>query len=189
MSPFDYVMVLASVILGLAITHILQSLVAAIQSETRVRFYWVHLAWVAYFFLFAVFWWWWQYALRLTPVWTFERFSFVLLYAVLLYLLAALIIPSKPPADGDYEAYFFRRRKWFFGFGLLVPVVDLVDTWAKGPERLASLGPSYLVWLAVFFAGYCIGIWTSDRRYHAAFVLAVLAYQLFFIFRAFNTVG
>ena len=43
MEFFNYVMVLASVIVGLAVTHLLQGVAKMIQHPDRKQLYWVHL--------------------------------------------------------------------------------------------------------------------------------------------------
>lgn len=43
---FNYVMVLASVIVGLGVTHLLQGIVSIVQHPGRERVYWIHLTWV-----------------------------------------------------------------------------------------------------------------------------------------------
>lgn len=189
MGMFEYVMVLASVILGLGITHILQSLVEAFQSSRQIRHSWVHLAWVAYVFLFTVFWWWWQFALQRTEVWTFQYYGFIILYAVIIYLWAAFVIPSRVPDDADYEGYFYSRRRWIFGVSLCSLLFDYTDTWAKGPAHLASLGLGYIAQLLLFSGLTVAAIWTKNKIYHAGFAIFALVYQLLFIFRAFNTMG
>ena len=42
---FDYVMILASIVIGLALTHLMQGIVTLVTSKVRV--WWVHLVWVA----------------------------------------------------------------------------------------------------------------------------------------------
>ena len=74
MEFFNYVMVLASVIVGLAVTHLLQGVAKMIQHPDRKQLYWVHLAWVALMFLNVLFVWWWEFQLagvRTFPgIWT-----------------------------------------------------------------------------------------------------------------------
>lgn len=90
---FNYVMVLASVIIGLGITHLLQGVGGLVQHPGPRKTYWVHLLWVAAVFLRAIFWWWSEFRLSDTAQWTFTLYLFVLAYAVLIYLWCALLFP------------------------------------------------------------------------------------------------
>ncbi len=55
MDIFDYVMVLASVIIGLAVTHLLQGVGRVVKHPSEYRPYWIHLRWVIVVFETAVF--------------------------------------------------------------------------------------------------------------------------------------
>ena len=52
---FNYVMVLASVIIGLGLAHLLQGVAGIVQHPDREKIYWVHLVWVAATFLLILF--------------------------------------------------------------------------------------------------------------------------------------
>ena len=69
---FEYVMVLVSIIVGLALTHLLQGLVEIAQRPQRMKIASIHLVWVIYMVITIAFWWWWQFKLQLVPVWTFS---------------------------------------------------------------------------------------------------------------------
>ena len=73
MEMFNYVMVLASVIIGLGITHLLQGVGRIVQHPGREKTYWVHLLWVAAIFLRAIFWWWFEFRLSKIAEWTFTQ--------------------------------------------------------------------------------------------------------------------
>ena len=49
------------------------------------------------------------------PRWTFGIYLFIIAYAVLLFLLAALLFPDSMLDYASYEDFFFSRRRWFFG--------------------------------------------------------------------------
>ncbi len=94
MTMFEYVSVLTSVIVGLGVAHLLQGVARLVQHPGRTRIYWVHLLWVLFMFFAAIFWWWFEFGLVSVETWTFRLYLFVLSYAVLLYLMCALLFPS-----------------------------------------------------------------------------------------------
>ena len=145
MDMFNYVMVLASVIIGLGITHLLQGIGGIVQQPTREKTYWVHLLWVAAIFLRAIFWWWFEFRLSKIAEWTFTLYVFVLGYAVLIYLWCALLFPRDLAGYDGFKDYYYSRRRWFFGLLLVGQAVDLADTLLKGMDHFRSLGPSYPV--------------------------------------------
>lgn len=143
MDMFSYVMVLASVIVGLGITHLLQGIAGLVQHPGRERVYWIHLVWAGATFLRAIFWWWFEFRLSETVQWTFTLYFFVLTYAFLIYLWCALLFPRDLVGYDGYRDYFYSRKAWFFGVGFAGVAVDVGDTLLKGIAHFQSLGLLY----------------------------------------------
>jgi hypothetical protein len=57
-------------------------------------------------FLTAVFWWWWEFRLDRLEVWTFQVYTFVILFAVALYLLCAMLFPPSLDRYDGFKGYF-----------------------------------------------------------------------------------
>ena len=187
MEFFNYVMVLASVIIGLAVTHLLQGIAKLIQHPERGKLYWVHLLWVALMFLNALFLWWWEYQLSSMHHWTFELYVFVLSFAVVLYLICAVLMPTELGNYATYRAYYFSRRRWLFGLVLLFSLMDFADSAFKGPEHLASLGWPYFAVVATRSVLLIGAIRTRNAKYHAFVVLLFIAQLIVLALRSFHT--
>jgi hypothetical protein len=189
MDMFEYVMVLVSIIVGLAMTHLLQGLVEIAQRPKRMKIASIHLVWVIYMVITVAFWWWWQFRLQLLSPWTFQAYLFVLGYAVILYILSTLLFPKVLDPDLDLDAFFYDRRGWFFGFSTLYFVVDLIDSRMKGVEHFNGLGVEYVVTTALS-AALCLGAMRiRSAPYHWAVGLSILLYQTTWAFRQFGTMG
>ena len=70
-------------------------------------------------FLNVLFLWCWEYQLSHKQHWTFELYVFILSFAVVLYLICAVILPSELGRYATYDAYYYSRRRWIFGLLLL----------------------------------------------------------------------
>ena len=187
MDMFNYVMVLASVIIGLGITHLLQGVGRIVQHPHREKVYWVHLMWVAAIFLRAIFWWWFEFDLSKTPQWTFTLYLFVLAYAVLIYLWCALLFPRDLDGYDGYRDYFYSRRAWFFGLLVAGQVIDVADTLVKGLAHFRLLGPSYLVAIVGISVLLLIAMRTRSPRYHGAFAIFTVLYLVAYPLLVFDT--
>ena len=174
MEMFSYVMVLASVIAGLAITQLLLGLAGMVQHPDRHKPYWVHLVWVLYAFEYVALWWWYEYSFVKMATWSFALYLFILLYAVTIYLMCAVLSPLDLHNFEDFEAYYYSRRRWFLGLAALVIVIDVGDTLSKGVAHFLDLGPHYYVGAVVFPVAYVIGMFTRRRWYHAT--IAVVSF-------------
>src|SRR3981081_703269 len=94
MDEFGYLAVILSIILGLSVTQLLQGLSQVINARDRVRIYWPAIGW-ALLLLFVDFQAWWSMlGYRGRHAWTFLQFAVLLLETILLYLLAALALPT-----------------------------------------------------------------------------------------------
>ena len=187
MEFFNYVMVLASVIIGLAVTHLLQGVAKLIQHPQREKLYWVHLMWVALMFLNALFLWWWEYQLSALHHWTFELYVFVLSFSVVLYLICAVLMPSDLGDYATYRAYYFSRRRWLFGLLLLFSLMDFADSALKGPSHLSSLGWPYFVVVATRSVLLLGAMKSRNAKYHAFVVVLFIAQLIVLAFRSFHT--
>jgi hypothetical protein len=188
MDMFNYVMVLASVIIGLGIAHLLQGVGGIVQHPHREKSYWVHLLWVAAVFLRAIFWWWFEFQLSKTPQWTFTLYLFVLAYAVLIYLWCALLFPRDLTGYEGFKDYFYSRRGWFFGLLLAGQAVDVADTLLKGWTHFRSLGASYPIGIGTLSILALIAMRTRSERFHGAFAILAVVYLVVFPWFAFDTV-
>lgn len=172
---FDYLGVLLSVILGLALTHVLLGFVKLIQLRRSVRPYWVQIVWSVSVLLYVLAVWWGMYWWRHLGEWRFEEFVGLTGYAIVLFMMAGMLFPMKFIDGLDFEAYFFDQRKWFFGLFTLALLIDVPETVAKQTAGLRGVPVQYVVFLPFVLTLSVIGWLTSNRRVHGAIAVAYLA--------------
>lgn len=183
---FNYAMVLASIIIGLALTHLMQGLVGLVTA--KVRIWWVHLVWVAFMLLTTVAWWWWEYSLRQLPAWTFQIYVFVLLYAFCLYVASALLFPREMGSRFSYAEYFLSHRRWFFGAQIALTAIDFADSALKGRAHLHELGTEYWISSIIGILLFAVAIATPRKRVQALIAVVALIYQASWFVRLFQTI-
>lgn len=111
MDAFSYLSVLLSIIIGLAITQVLQGYRALMLHRARVRVWWVPLVWSAVVLVMATQSWWASFGLAGHAGWTFLGFSILLLQMILLYLVAGIVLPDMPSeGELDLRAHYFQER-------------------------------------------------------------------------------
>ena len=178
MDEFNYLSVLLSVILGLAVTQILKGLRGMVMSRTRVRLYWPTLLWAVLVLLMCVQSWWAMFGLRLRQGWRFQEFGVVLLQTILTYMLAGLVLPDFfGDAPVDLRKNFFDHRRWFFWIGFAVIVVSV----SKDLVLAGGLpSPPNLAFHGVFGALLLAGALTPNERYHK--VNAIVGFALFVVY-------
>ena len=185
MSPFEYAMVLISIIIGLGITHILSSLASAIHplrgDAPRVHLEITYLSWVGFIFVWLVSFWWFEFKWsELAPEFGFGLYTFLVLYAISLFSLAVMLVPRRLWVVGDSWEYFLSIRIWFYAGLLLLNTIDLADSFMKGVEWGSRLsGLTY--WVAVTAAGV-IGLTTTRRGVHTGLALTLLLWSIVLTF-------
>lgn len=187
---FQHVMVLISIIIGLAITHLLSGVVDAIDrnnDEDEPEIFSPLVAfWAATVFLWMINFWWFQYRLMsFEGAWTLWRYFFIILYSVALYTLAVILIPRDWNSIKRYTEYFMRNRRYFFIALLLANLADVADSWLKGGwDYVIGMGP-FNNFVAVFtLPVVAVGILSRKVRtqtimaglYCVLFVIAIFEY-------------
>lgn len=112
---FDYLAVFFSIILGLAVTEILQGLRRLLIKRERVALHLPALLWAGILLAMLAQAWWAMFGLRELTDWTFGMYAIVLLQAILLYMAAALALPELDGDGGlDMQAAYFAQARPFF---------------------------------------------------------------------------
>ncbi len=178
MEAFGYVSVILSVVIGLGLSHLLTGLVELIKARRRVRFYWVHLVWVALTFVGHVFLWWTMWNLRLMKAWAFFTFLLLLMGPVLLFAAAAFLVPKvEPEKPLDLREHFYENRGGFFGTSAAFTTLMSAENWLlTGRGSPAAVTATFAVWIALLILSAVV----KNQRYHAA--VAVLFTALFLAF-------
>lgn len=96
MSNFSIVATVLSLVLGLSVTRVLLGLVTVFRIRHTSPVDWVPLAWVGILFMIQLEYWWAINQLpTLRPSFSFHEFVFLVLLTLMLFLAAALLLPSR----------------------------------------------------------------------------------------------
>lgn len=178
MSKFEYLSVLTSIIIGLALANLLSGTARLIQLRGRIRPHATTYCWMAMLFLANIQIWWVAFERREANEFSFFAFLLYLMMPIPMFLVSYLILPDLGDEDSaDLAANFDGNRSWFFGLLALVPAVSLFEEWThEGVVPLDTDAAFRLVFLVLSVAAACI----RSARFHlwnAVFVLAgFLAY-------------
>jgi hypothetical protein len=147
---FEYLLLFAAVILGLAISDLAVSLHRLLNAAQRVR--WDALSLLAAALAFeriVIQWWTWHAADRIATGLTFGMFLGILISTVLLFLMAAVALPDETGDDIDLRVYYARvhRRYWLL-FAAQWVTLNIVSAWAQHTiykERIDLVSPLWLI--------------------------------------------
>jgi|RhiMethySRZTD1v2_1073278.scaffolds.fasta_scaffold399233_2 hypothetical protein len=174
MDAFAYLSVLISIILGLAVQQVLQGYRALILSRHRIRFYAPPLIWSVLILLMVAQNWWGSFGLAGRSEWSFALFATILVQTILLYMLAAIVLPDIPSDQPiDLRDHYYREARAFFGISAVLILWSLVREYMLegGLPR-----PLALLFYGIFLALSLAAVLSKRPRLHEAFsvVMAIL---------------
>jgi hypothetical protein len=167
LSAFEYLLLFAAVILGLAVCDLAVSIHRLLAARGRVRWDWLApLAALVVFLKIVTQWWTFFNAGPLAKGLTFEMFLGVLVASVLLFLLAADALPDEV-AEGpiDLRSHYasVQRRFWLL-FAAQWLLLTAVSTWAQVAIEKARLDLASPAWLVLPVA-LLLAFW-KNRWWH-----------------------
>jgi hypothetical protein len=152
-NAFDYLTILVSIVLGLAIATVLARIATVITARERVDFYWPPLAWAIWIFFISAQHWWAQWSVRHTLEPSFVTFWLQLLVPVDLFVLAALVLPEREENGKlDLGEWYFRNRAWLFGFMFFLPALSITEEISRTGRMSSALNLAFLLAFEVVIA-------------------------------------
>ncbi len=140
MSTFEFVSVLLSIVISLAIAHLLTGVAQALKAK-KVRVHWVLVGWWLFVLMLCVDYWFSVWRLREAPIWTLGFVLTWLALAAITYITAWLVVPDND-AEGtmDFVAHSEANRRKYLG-GLLAWVIG--GRWSMATRRRWSWPTSW----------------------------------------------
>ena len=169
MGIFEYAASILSIVLGLAVAHLLGGVAWIIRAPKTGSIFWVFSSWCFVMLLVIIGWWW--------SIWTMfrglEELSFwdflpPFVVSTLLYVASRILVPDLTTTSSDVRAHFFEINTPFFACLALVFVfasaIVVVDS---GPRALVSWEGLLSALLTLLALG---GAATRRPQVHAALV-------------------
>lgn len=173
MDEFSYLSVLLSVVIGLAVTEILQGFRGIMLADVPVRRYWPAQAWAFTMLLVCAQTWWAMFGLRLRHPWAFDEFLVLLVQTILLYLICGLVFPHFSAGRAiDLREHYFARRKRFFALLIAVTVVSILRDVTLYHALPNTLNLSFH---AVYIITALVAMIVPNEFYHKALALVIPA--------------
>ena len=127
MSPFEYIIVLISIILGLGITTLLTGVAQLIKHYEKCRFHAPYLILITLVFVLHVHEWWESYTLKSVAEWPLLLFLFIILYPINLYVLSHLLFPSDLDSGYDTREFYLANYRKIFMWASSLPILSIIQ--------------------------------------------------------------
>ena len=185
-SAYQHVVVVMSIVLGLAVTQVLKGIAQLYRTRARARPYWIHSAWVGLLLVFSLLLWWTFWSYRGITEWSFLRFVLYLSPVIALYYLTVIIIPDPAEPVTNLKEYYFANRGALFGtFAVCGALTTATAAVVRG---LPLSDPSNLFRLALVLL-MLIVMRSRTERVHTAVLVLCTVLLLLFIFLYHQRLG
>jgi len=179
MDPFEYVIVLISLILGLGLAQLLNGLADMLAQYKKTKFSTAHSIFIVIIFLvfFQDWWYTYQYSKEIIE-WTEFIVLGLLSFPIALFLLARFMFPTGSRSqETDMQVYFFENWRWLYALFSSTIVISIIQNITISGYALVEQIPLmlYFTWYVVF-----ISLNIKNMKYHNAFMIAQLALWIYF---------
>ena len=183
MTIFEYVSVMASIILALGVARLLTGVATRLVAERAPRTYWVHYSWLVTLGLLHIQVWWALWFRYNVPALHFSQFAYILAVPATLFIAAFVLLPGSFPQDA--ESHFYRVRRPFFAVVFLGALSAAIGPFFHAraiPFRMLDI-PTILRVVEIAALGLpVLGFLSSDRRVHAVLAVAYLSFAILSFF-------
>jgi hypothetical protein len=167
MSIFEHVSVFISVILGLAVVHLLGGLSLILDRRIPTRVYWVHMLWTVNMLFFTSLVWVGNFALSEVSAFSLWHFFNLILYSMFIYLMSGLLYPVRGGEVTDFHEHFDHNRVRFYAVGLGLVITDALDGLLEQRALDSDLNVGQFFTLAVYMILFAIGMSYNNKRFDA----------------------
>ena len=180
MSPFEFITVFVSLIVGFALSHILRAVSDLYEIRERVKPYWLNSLWVVTVIMWSIFTWWGLWMLSIDRIeWTYAQYWFLVMNVSSIYFFTTLVLP-KATDDGtiDLETHYYSVHKAFFSivaFSLFSSAVVNHSLFGEPMIGPMTIMPSIVGCAAVAAA------FTESKSYHKG--VGVFMFLMFIAFQ------
>jgi hypothetical protein len=169
MTPFEYVIVLISVILGLGITTILTGVAELIKHTKPITLFTPYIIWIILIFVLHIQDWWVSYQYKRVEVWTLQSFLLVMMYPINLYILAHLLFPGSLSKEFSSKEFYLEHYPRLFIGAIILVIISVIHNVVIDDLPIVSQVPQ-----AIVFTTLTIVILTKTKSVNVHFFLSLL---------------
>lgn len=169
MTPFEYVIVLISIILGLGITTILTGVAEFIKHPPADKLYPPYVIWIALVFVLHIQEWWESYSLKTIERWKLPMFLFIILYPIALYILAHLLFPGDLKRGLVTKNFYLNNYPRLFITAVIIDVLAILHN-----VFILNFSPGEQVFQFIILVTLSIIVFTKNKNNVVHYTIAII---------------
>ena len=180
MSPFEFITVFVSLIVGFTLAHILRAVSDLYEIRERVQTYWLNSLWVATVIMWSIFTWWglWMLSVELTE-WTYAQYWILVINVSSIYFFTTLVLPkATDKGEINLEKHYYSVHKAFFSVVAFSLFSSAIVNYSLFGQPL--IGPMTIMPCIVGCAAIG-GVFTNSKSYHKG--IGIFMFIMFIAFQ------
>jgi hypothetical protein len=97
------------------------------------------------------------------------------------FVVASLLYPAEFAHDMDFEAYYYKNQRWFFGLLFVSYAIDIPETYWKSVAHLRDVPTPYVVFLPTLLVIVGTAALSRSRKVQASLCVISLILQLAYV--------
>jgi len=175
--PFNYLTVLASVILAIGLTHLLTGIANIIQYPTFFLESWIYTGWIILLFPLYLTYWWTFWDFKDINDWNFFGFSFILIGPMGLFFATTIYLPENLDISINAHDHFKQLRTGSYAVWVILQLWGiLLSPLLKDKLDIKSFLNRYKLAQGILLIGFLIGFFSNYNV-----VIDVLILLLFWV--------
>jgi hypothetical protein len=185
MSPFEFITIFCSLILGLALTHIFRAVSDLYEIRERVKMYWPTSLWAVTVSMWIIYGWWglWNLSLDLNE-WHYFQFWLLVVNMGSVYFFTTLVLPKATDEGNiDLEEHYYSVHKAFFSLIAFSLFTSVFINYSLFGEPM--IGPMTIM-PAIVGCAALGAVFTTSHSYHKG--IGVFMFLMFIAFQLSDTI-
>lgn len=163
MSIISHISVFISLILGLAVVHLLGGISLKIDTRVKTNTYWIHSLWVINMLFAVVLVWLSSFVLSPLAEISALHFLILLAYSIVTYLMSGLLFPVRGEEISDFNVHFSANRFRFYLLGIVFTIVDALDGFLEFNNTNLPLDIGQFATLSVWMLFFGLGMIVNKK--------------------------
>lgn len=177
MKPFEFVLVIVSVIVGLGLTEFAIGMADLIQSYQTAIFYWPFAALIGLGFIGCLNYWGTVYKLRHVTSWSIPNIGVVFMSGMIFFIITSITFPNPNTFDQNYERHFNANIRIIFALLFLLVVFYMLESFLIRKVRKLKKYAIGIAFVLVILSGVVI----NNKTYQAALTVVLLIMQIYYM--------
>ncbi len=176
MKPFEFVLVIISVIVGLVLTEFAIGVSYMVQHYRTATYYWPHNAFLVLGFIACLNYWAALYRLRTVPSWSVPQFGIIVITGLFFSILSQIITPDQDNFDYDYKRYFHENADVLYALLICLVISLVLETYLL---KIKARNREWFITMSINISLALSGLIFANETYQGLVAIILLCGQIY----------